>query len=84
MVTEESTIQTETRNQYVFRVDPHANKKQIKDAVQSVFNVRVLNVNTMNYRGKKRRLGRTRRYGLRPSWKKAVVTLHEDDHIDLL
>ena len=82
VITEESTIGTETRNQYVFRVDPRANKCKIREAVEKAFNVRVMAVNTMNYLGKKRRRGRIS--GKRPDWKKAVVTLHEGDSIDLL
>jgi len=82
LLTEETTILTETRNQYVFRVDPRANKNQIRDAVEKVFNVRVIAVNTMNYRGKRRRRGRI--VGRRPDWKKAVVTVREGDTIDLI
>ena len=55
VITEESTIQTETRNQYVFRVDPRANKPEIRDAIERLFNVKVLSVNTCNYQGKQRR-----------------------------
>jgi len=83
VVTEESTIQSQTRNQYVFRVSPDANKAQIRDAVEALFNVKVLSVNTMNYMGKVRQRGRTRP-GRAPSWKKAVVTLRQGDAIDLL
>lgn len=82
VITEESTLQTQTRNQYVFRVDPGANKTQIRDAIERLFNVRVLSVNTMNYAGKPRRRGRT--MGRTPCWKKAVVTLQAGDSIDLL
>ena len=82
MLTEESTIMTETRNQYVFRVDPRANKNQIRDAIEKVFNVQVTAVNTMNYLGKTRRRGR--QTGRRPNWKKAIVTLRSGDHIDLI
>lgn len=82
IITEESTIQQQTRNQYVFEVDPRANKHQIRDAVEQMFHVRVLSVNTMNYLGKERRRGRT--VGRRPHWKKAVVTLRLGDAIDLI
>ena len=82
VITEESTLQTQTRNQYVFRVDPAANKAQIRDAIERLFNVRVLSVNTMNYAGKPRRRGRTT--GRTSCWKKAVVTLQTGDSIDLL
>ena len=83
IVTEESTIQQNTKNQYVFRVDPKANKKQIREAIHVMFpDVRVASVNTMNYAGKVKRLGRFA--GRRPNWKKAVITLREGDRIDLL
>jgi large subunit ribosomal protein L23 len=82
IITEESTIQQQTRNQYVFQVDPRANKHQIRDAVEQMFQVRVLSVNTMNYLGKERRRGRT--VGRRPHWKKAIVTLRPGDGIDLI
>ncbi len=82
VITEESTIQSETRNQYVFKVDPRSNKSQIRDAVERVFNVKVTSVNTMNYNGKKRRRGRT--VGYTAKWKKAVITLRDGDKIDLI
>lgn len=82
IITEESTIQQQSRNQYVFQVDPRANKHQIRDAVEQMFQVHVLSVNTMNYVGKERRRGRTA--GRRPHWKKAIVTLRAGDVIDLI
>jgi large subunit ribosomal protein L23 len=82
VLTEESTILTSSRNQYVFRVDPRANKTQIRDAVEAMFKVRVVAVNTMNYPGKRMRRGRW--VGQRPNWKKAVVTLRAGDSIDLM
>lgn len=82
VLTEESTLQAENRNRYTFRVEPKANKQQISDAIERLFNVRVVSVNTMNYRGKVRRRGR--HTGRRAAWKKAVVTLREGDSIDLI
>ncbi len=83
ILTEESTIQTQTRNQYAFRVDPDANKSQIRDAIEKMFpGVKVVRVNTLNYEGKMKRVGRYR--GRRPNWKKAYVTLRPGDTIDLL
>lgn len=82
LLSEEATIQQSTKNQYVFRVDPRATKVQIRDAVEKAFKVRVTSVNTMNYRGKVRRRGRI--VGRRTDWKKAIVTLHADDTIDLI
>ena len=69
------------RGQYVFEVDPRANKMQIKEAVEIGFNVVVRRVNTMNVRGRRRRFGR--HYGTEPSWKKAVVTLADGYEIKL-
>lgn len=84
VLSEESTIQTDAHNKYVFRVSPHANKGQIRDAIEKVFpNVKVVSVNTMNYQGKYGRRIRGRA-GRRPDWKKAVVTLRDGDSIDLL
>lgn len=69
-----------TRNQVVFEVLRGANKVQIRDAVQKMFNVKVEDVNTMVYRGKDRRMGRG--YAKLQNWKKAVVTLAEGENID--
>jgi len=82
VITEESTIQTETRNQYIFKVVPKANKHQIREAIEAKFDVKVVNVNTMNYAGKRRTRGR--HVGFRRAWKKAIVTLRLGDSIDLL
>jgi large subunit ribosomal protein L23 len=68
------------QNQVVFEVLRHANKVQIKEAVQKLFSVKVESVNTMLYRGKDRRMGRG--YAKMQNWKKAVVTLAEGENID--
>jgi large subunit ribosomal protein L23 len=68
------------KNQVVFEVLRGANKVQIRDAVQQMFNVKVQDVNTMVYRGKDRRMGRG--YAKLQNWKKAVVTLAEGENID--
>jgi large subunit ribosomal protein L23 len=68
------------QNQVVFEVLRTANKVQIKEAVQKLFNVKVESVNTMVYRGKDRRMGRG--YAKMQNWKKAVVTLGEGENID--
>src|SRR5579862_6949895 len=81
-VTEKNTAQIEKANQYQIVVDKHANKVDVKRAVEQLFKVKVLHVNTMNVRGKARR-ERTMQYGRTPSWKKAVVTLKEGDKIEL-
>lgn len=80
LITEKSTQQKEESRQYVFEVDPKANKIEIKEAVEQLFKVKVLKVRTLNVLGKIKRLGR--RYGKRPDWKKAIVTLREGDRID--
>mgnify|MGYP003409847290 FL=1 len=82
ILTEESTILMHAKNQYVFRVDPRANKSQIRDAVEEMFKVHVVKVNTMNYDGKVVRRGRS--IGQKPRWKKAVVTLQPGETIDLM
>jgi large subunit ribosomal protein L23 len=81
-LTEKATLLSEKHNQYVFRVAPHANKLQIKHAVEKLFGKKVARVNTCNYAGKKRR-ERTASYGRKPNWKKAIVTLKAGDKIEL-
>jgi large subunit ribosomal protein L23 len=78
-LTEKSTT-LRTTNQVVFEVLRDANKVQIRDAVQKLFNVKVESVNTMVYRGKDRRMGRG--YAKMQNWKKAIVTLAEGENID--
>ncbi len=80
LVTEKSTRQKEAGRQYAFEVNPEANKIEIQDAVERLFKVKVLHVRTTNVLGKLKRLGR--RYGKRPDWKKAIVTLQEGSRID--
>jgi len=85
VLSEEATIQTTAHNKYTFKVDPRANKKQIKDAVEKQWpEVRVTQVNTMNYDGKVKRRGMTMHGGTTPKWKKAIVTLRAGDKIDLI
>jgi large subunit ribosomal protein L23 len=80
VLTEKASLLREGANQVVFEVARSANKVQIKDAVQALFNVKVESVNTLVVRGKDRRMGRT--YGKMQNWKKAVVTLKKGDSID--
>ena len=80
LATEKSTELNEQHNQYLFEVERRANKIQIKDAVEELFNVRVEKVNTMIVRGRSVRRGRVA--STRPNWKKAIVHLHPDDAID--
>ena len=81
-LTEKGTLLSEKHNQYVFRVRPHANKLQIKRAIEHLFGKTVIRVNTANYAGKEKR-ARTSAVGRKPHWKKAIVTLKEGDRIDL-
>ena len=81
VVSEKSYDLIEHNNTYTFEVDPRANKEQIKHAVEQVFDVEVLRVNTMNRKGKVKRTGY--KLGKRKDIKRAVVTLAEGDSIDL-
>lgn len=80
VVTEKTTDMGES-NKYVFEVAVAASKPEIKQAVERFFGVKVLEVRTMNVKGKPKRMGRFE--GRRKDWKKAVVTLGEGDKIDL-
>jgi large subunit ribosomal protein L23 len=68
---------------YTFKVHPEANKIQIRQAVESIFDVRVLKVTTANRKGKRKRNRRALTFGRRPDTKRAIVTLVEGDTIDL-
>jgi len=81
IVTEKTGLQSEHLHRYTFEVDVRANKRQIKDAVERVFNVKVQAVNVINMRGKSRRLGR--QAGWTKDWKKAIVTLAAGQSIQL-
>jgi large subunit ribosomal protein L23 len=81
VITEKSNAIREESNQYVFEVARDATKTLIRDAVESIFSVRVADVRTSIVRGKVKRIRRG--FGKRPNWKKAVVTLREGDNIDL-
>ena len=83
ILTEKATLLSEKHNQYVFRVSPRANKLEIKRAVEQLFKKTVVNVNTANFAGKKKR-ERTAQLGRRAHWKKAVVTLKEGEKLDLV
>jgi large subunit ribosomal protein L23 len=80
LVTEKSTREKEAGRHYAFEVYPEANKVEIQNAVERLFKVKVQHVRTCNVPGKMKRLGR--RYGKRPDWKKAIVTLQEGHRID--
>jgi len=71
------------QNVYTFVVHPDASKPEIHDAVESIFGVRVLKVNTLNRNGKRKRNRKTGTFGSRPDTKRAFVTLADGDRIDL-
>lgn len=81
LVTEKSTHQQNTRNAYAFQVNPEANKLQIKQAVEKLYSVKVVDVRTMNRKGKPRRS----RYGMTTTsgFKRAIVVLDENSKIEL-
>jgi large subunit ribosomal protein L23 len=81
-LTEKGTLQGEKLNQYTVVADRRANKVEIRKAVQDLFKVKVIAVNTLNVRGKARRK-RTVQAGVTNAWKKALVTLKEGDRISL-
>ena len=70
-------------NVYTFVVAPDANKIEIRQAVESIFNVKVTNVNTLNRNGKRKRNRRTGTFGRRPDQKRAIVTLADGDRIEI-
>ncbi len=80
VITEKSTLQKEVNNQLTFEVDRRANKVEIRRAVEQIFSVRVMDVRTMQMKGKAKRFGRT--LGMRRNWKKAIVTLAQGEHVE--
>jgi large subunit ribosomal protein L23 len=81
LVTEKGTRLAQVNNAYCFQVHPKANKQQIRQAVEKLYNVKVAEVRTQNRRGKPYRAGRV--YANAPGWKKAIVELKPDYTIDL-
>ena len=81
LVTEKGSDMLAQGNWVLFRVNPAANKIQIREAVQKIFDVKVLHVNTQIVRGKRKRFGRT--MGHTKTWKKAMVQLKEGDKIEI-
>jgi large subunit ribosomal protein L23 len=81
LITEQGVHLANTRGAYPFEVNKNANKIQIKNAIEKVYGVKVRKVRTANRKGKYRRKGKSA--GYTPSWKKAVVYLEPDYHIDL-
>ncbi len=81
VVSEKSYDLIEFQNKYTFEVDPRANKQEIRRAVEELFDVRVVKVNTMNREGKRKRYGW--KVGKRKDVKRAIVQLELGDSIDL-
>ncbi|MBI5494350.1 MAG: 50S ribosomal protein L23 [Deltaproteobacteria bacterium] len=82
LITEKAQAMKAEANKVAFEVHPDATKIDIKSAIESAFNVTVLSVRTMGFRGKIKRVGRN--IGQQSNWKKAVITLKEGDEIDVL
>jgi len=80
IITEQSTKLIESQNRYTFKVDRKANKVEIKKAIEKIFNVKVLSVNTVNVLPKYKKMGKYE--GFKPAYKKAVVKLAEGQKID--
>lgn len=80
LITEKGTIAKEENNQLLFEVDRRANKVEIRQAVEKLFDVKVLDVRTVSLKGKNKRMGRI--MGKRSDWKKAYVTLAEGQSVD--
>jgi large subunit ribosomal protein L23 len=81
LVTEQGMHFANTRNAYSFEVNKKANKIQIRNAVERLYKVKVTDVRTANVKGKPRRRGKD--YGRTRNWKKAIVVLGAEYHIDL-
>jgi large subunit ribosomal protein L23 len=81
ILSEKSTTIKEKENKYVFKVNPLANKLEIKRAIETAFGVKVTDVKTINVKGKTKRLGRFE--GKRSSWKKAIIRLKEGNTIEI-
>jgi large subunit ribosomal protein L23 len=80
LITEKATQLSERHNAYTFEVNILATKSEIKEAIETLFNVKVADVRTQNRRGKPRRY--RQKVGHMRRWKKAIVQLHEDYRID--
>ena len=81
LVTEKGTMMLSEGNWVTLRVHPDANKIEVREAIQKIFSVSVLQVNTQIVRGKRRRFGKT--MGQSKAWKKAMVRLKEGDKIEI-
>ncbi|MFQ5792686.1 MAG: 50S ribosomal protein L23 [Acidobacteriota bacterium] len=82
ILSEKGTRLSQDENKYVFRVSRGANKIEVKRAIEKLYKVRVKDVNTMNVKGKRKRMGLM--VGKRPDWKKAIVTLEEGETLSFV
>lgn len=82
LITEKAVDLKEKENHVLFEVDVRANKIQIKEAVEKLFNVKVLDVRTMSVKGKTKRFGTI--IGRRDDWKKAIVVLDKDQKLEFV
>ncbi|MCA1927531.1 MAG: 50S ribosomal protein L23 [Calditerrivibrio sp.] len=82
LITEKAVDLKEKENHVLFEVDARANKIQIKEAVEKLFNVKVLDVRTMSVKGKTKRFGTI--IGRRDDWKKAIVVLDKDQKLEFV
>ncbi len=80
LITEKTSIQKEVSNQVSFEVERKSNRVEIKRSIEKIFNVKVIGLQTMQVKGKKKRRGRI--VGRRRDWKKAIVTLGPGERID--
>ena len=81
IVTEKASVAKEKENKYTFVVDKDANKYQIKQAIEEMFNVKVVSVHTANYGGKTKRMGMHE--GRKSDWKKAIIKLKDGQEISI-
>ena len=80
IITEKTAMLAQNENKFAFKVDPRANKTEIKQAIESIFNVKVVSINTLNSHPKKRRVGKYT--GMTNKCKKAIVKLAEGNSIN--
>jgi len=81
LITEKNNSLKERYNSYAFKVDVDANKIEIKNAIEEIFHVNIEKVNTINQRGKVKKMNRYS--GKRADWKKAIIKLRQGDSIEL-
>ena len=80
IITEKTAMLAQNENKYAFKVDPRANKTEIKQAIESIFNVKVVSITTANSHPKKKRVGKYT--GMTDKYKKAIVKLAEGNSIN--